>query len=139
MLVPSSKPFILLHWKLHCHVFRHIKLFEIYFRYVLLTYSSVLCGLFPHGYYIRQGRHNKILNIYVSEILWKKFNETLRADSQDKLFKSIDVLEKDPVSIISINPDDGDKVVLWNLCWYKKRDAAVIPRGFVWLFQLATK
>jgi hypothetical protein len=50
--------------------------------------------------------------MYVSEILWKKFNETLRADSQDKLFKSIDVPESDSVSIISINPDDGDEVFL---------------------------
>jgi hypothetical protein len=47
----------------------------------------------------------------VSEILWKKFNETLRADTRDK-FKSIDVPESDSVSIISINPDDGDEVVL---------------------------
>jgi len=49
--------------------------------------------------------------MYVSEILWKKFNETLRADTRDK-FKSIDVPESDSFSIISINPDDGDEVVL---------------------------
>jgi hypothetical protein len=67
--------------------------------------------LFAHGYYIRQGKYNKILNIYVPEILWKKFNETLWADTRDK-FKSIDVPEIDSVSIIYINPDDGDEVIL---------------------------
>jgi hypothetical protein len=54
--------------------------------------------------------------MYVSEILWKKFNETLRADCRDKLFKSIDVPEEDSVSIISMNPDNRDEVVLSNVC-----------------------
>lgn len=65
--------------------------------------------------------------MYVSEILWKKFNETLQADSRDKLFKSIDVPESDSVSKNSINPDDGDELVVWKVCWYGKPEAAVSP------------
>jgi hypothetical protein len=54
--------------------------------------------------------------MYIFEILWKKLNTTFRADSGEKLFKSIDVPERDSVSIFSFNSDDGDEVVLRNVC-----------------------
>lgn len=68
--------------------------------------------------------------MYIFEILWKKLNTTFRADSGEKLFKSIDVPERDSVSIFSFNSDDGDEVVLRNVCWSGKPDAAVSPRDF---------